>query len=67
MRIKTHLDNTLYLSSLWSDLSNLVTAESPTGLLTEGSVIISQMQRLAKGPQAIRYPNAVVAIILLKN
>ena len=31
MRIKTHLDNTLYLSSLWSDLScaaELVIADS---------------------------------------
>ena len=34
MRIKIHLDNTLYLSSLWSDLScaaELVIAEAPAG------------------------------------
>ena len=35
MRIKTHFDNTLYLSSLWSDLScaaELVIAGAPAGL-----------------------------------
>ena len=34
MRIKTHLDNTLYLSSLWLDLScaaELVIAGAPAG------------------------------------
>ena len=34
MCIKTHLDNTLYLSSLWSDLScaaDLVIAGAPAG------------------------------------
>ena len=36
MRIKTHLDNTLYLSSLWSDLScaaELVITGAPAGSL----------------------------------
>ena len=37
MRIKTHLDNTLYLSSLWYDLSCVaepVIAGAPAGYLT---------------------------------
>ena len=34
-----------------------------TYFLTEGSVTISHIQSPAKGPQAMRYPNAVVAII----
>ena len=36
LRIKTHLDNTLYLSSLWSDLScatELVISGAPAGFL----------------------------------
>ena len=38
MRIKAHLDNTLYLSSLWSDLScaaELVIAGAPAGFSEE--------------------------------
>ena len=38
MRIKTHLDNTLYLSSLWSDLScvaELVIPGTPGGFLRQ--------------------------------
>ena len=58
--------NHFLVTSPWS-LREFGISAFVTYLLTEGSVTISQMQRLAKGPQAIRYPTAVVAIILSKE
>ena len=61
MRIKTHVDNTLYLSSLWSDLScaaELVIAGAPAGFLNIIALlyVISlyelQMTEEDSGPEA---------------